>query len=203
MIALSSKSFKTELYRKSVHLSSLWMPMLILSLSRNACIVLFSALLLADLVVEYSAYNKTAVIGNLFRRMFIKTLRNREISREGFVPSGSVYIMMAAVIVSVCFNSLAAAAAMCVMLVADSSAALVGKFCGTFRFYNGKSLEGTAAFFVSAFAVVSCFYADAPLIMVVFVAAMTTAAEFFEKELKVDDNFTIPLVCGFLLNLIA
>lgn len=110
MSVVLSKSLKTELYRKAVHLSSLWMSLFILWADRNVSIVTFSLLLALNLIVEYAAYRKTAVVGDLFRRMFIRTLRNREVCRERFVPSGSVYILAAALIVSVCFTSRAAAA---------------------------------------------------------------------------------------------
>ncbi len=58
MIELKSKSFKTELYRKAIHLSSLWMPLLIISMPRNFCIILFCGLLAANFLVEYAAYQK-------------------------------------------------------------------------------------------------------------------------------------------------
>ena len=203
MPAFKSKAIKTELYRKAVHLSSLWMPLFIFTAPRNRSILLFFTLLAANLFVEYAAYQRTAVIGMLFKKMFIKTLRNREISHSTFSPSGSVYILAAALAVSVCFAPKAAAAAMCVMLIADSNAALCGRFWGSFRFYNGKSPEGTLAFFISALGIISCFFPALPPVTAFFIALTATAAEFFEKELRIDDNYTIPLVTGFLLNLIS
>lgn len=202
MFAANSKSLKTELYRKAVHLSSLWMPMLIMLCPRNFCIILFSCLLGLNIIVEYAAYQKTALIGTLFRRMFIKTLRNREISRSSFTPSGSVYILAAALTVSVCFSAQAAATAMCIVLIADSNAALIGKFFGTRRFSNGKSIEGTMAFFISAVLVCLCFFPAGSLFIIYLAAVLATAAEFFEKRLGIDDNLSIPLVSGFILNLI-
>ena len=86
MSVVLSKSLKTELYRKAVHLSSLWMSLFIFLADRNVSIVTFSLLLALNLIVEYAAYRKTAVVGDLFRRMFIRTLRNREVCRERFVP---------------------------------------------------------------------------------------------------------------------
>lgn len=202
MFAVKSKSLKTELYRKAVHLSSLWMPMLIMLCSRNFCIILFAALLAFNIVIEYSAYQKTAIVGTLFRRMFIKTLRNKEINRNLFVPSGSIYILAAALFVSVCFSAKAAAAAMSIVLIADSSAALIGRFWGTFRFSNGKSIEGTTAFFISAVAVGYLFFPAVSPFIIYLTALGATAAEFFESKIGIDDNLSIPLVSGFILNLI-
>ena len=198
-----SKALKTELYRKAVHLSSLWIPLLIMLAEKNFCIILFSVLVVLDLTAEYNAYRKTSVIGTLFRRLFIKTLRNKEVSRISFVPSGSVYILAAALAVSVCFSPKAAAAAMCIVLTADSNAALIGRFFGTFRFYNGKSFEGTMAFFVSSVLVILFFYPEISPAIICLTATVATAAEFFEKEIGTEDNFALPLLSGFILNLVS
>ncbi|MBO5038857.1 MAG: phosphatidate cytidylyltransferase [Alphaproteobacteria bacterium] len=203
MFVIKSKSLKTELYRKAVHLSSLWMPMLILLCPQNFCIILFFSLLAFNLLAEYSAYRKTAVVGTLFRKMFIKTLRHKEVNANVFVPSGSVYILAAALFVSVCFSAKAAAAAMCIVLIADSNAALVGKLWGKFRFSNGKSVEGTTAFFISAVFVCLFFFPLISPVMIYVTAVLATSAEFFEKKIGIDDNLSIPLVSGFVLNLIV
>jgi len=203
MFVLKSKPLKTELYRKIVHLSSLWMPWLILTQERNKCMLLFGFLFLIDVLLEYAAYSKVSSIGILFRKMFIKTLRNKEISRTLFVPSGSVYILAAALIVSVCYSAKAAAAAMCIVLIADSNAALIGRFLGTIRFYNGKSLEGTAAFFISTAAVILAFFPNISLFLLAFTAGSAAAIEFFEQEIGIDDNLAVPVVSGFILNLMT
>ena len=55
MPAFKSRAIKTELYRKAVHLSSLWMPLFIFTAPRNWSILLFFTLLAANLFVEYAA----------------------------------------------------------------------------------------------------------------------------------------------------
>lgn len=198
-----NRTLKTELYRKAVHLSSLWMPALIITLPRNINIVLFFALLTLNILAERAAYCKSSGFGCLFRRMFIKTLRNREISRTNFVPSGSVYILAAALITCTCYTGKAAATAMAVMLIADTCAALAGRFLGKIKFYNGKSLEGVSAFILSALLTIVYFFPHISPAAAVATACLACAAEFFEKEIKIDDNLGIPLIAGFILNLIA
>lgn len=198
-----SKSLKTELYRKAIHLSSLWMPMVMLLCNKNFCIALFLGLLLINLLIEHAAYCKYPIIGSLFRRMFIKTLRHKEVVRDKFVPSGSVYILAAAFMVSVCYTQQAAAAAMSVVLISDSFAAVCGKLYGTVKFCNGKSLEGTLAFVVTAVGVVWFFFPALSWLTILFVALVAAFVEFFEKTLEIDDNFSIPAMVGFFLNLVA
>ena len=196
-----SKTLQTELYRKALHLSSLWMPLFVGLADRNICILLFLFLLAGDLAVEYAAYRKMPAIGGLFRRMFFKTLRPKEVLQNKFVPSGSVYILLSALICSVCFARTAAVVALTVMLVSDTCAALSGRLFGAFRFANGKSAEGAAAFFVSAFIILSALAVKVPLPAAVFIAAGAAAAEFWEDRLKIDDNLSVSLITGFMLNL--
>lgn len=203
MFATLPKSYKTELYRKAIHLSSLWIPFFIFHTDRNWSIFLFSVLLTINLILEYAACNKTAFIGSLFRKIFIKTLRNCEVSCNRFVPSGSVYILAAALITSVCYTPRAAAAAMSIVLISDSCAALFGKFFGTHRFYNGKSAEGSLAFLISAILIVSFLFPEASSLIIYGTAAVATGVEFFEKEIGIDDNLAIPVASGFILNLIS
>lgn len=196
-----SKSLQTELYRKAVHLSSLWMLLFILMVNRNISILLFLSLFLVNLAVEYAAYRKVPVVGGWFRRLFFKTLRRKEVVVHQFTPSGSIYVLLAALILSVCFVPAAAAAALAVMLVSDTAAALVGKIFGTIRFANGKSIEGTVAFFITACLILSACVLKCPWSVLIIIALLATLAEFFENELQVDDNLSIPLVVGFSLNL--
>lgn len=196
-----SKSLKTELYRKAVHLSSLWIPFFIWQAERWLSVFFFALLFVGNLLVEYCAYRKVSGIGSIFRRMFFKTLRHKEVVRGRFTPSGAVYVLMAALVCSFCYSSKAAAAAMSVMLVSDTCAALVGKFFGRIRYANGKSFEGTGAFVVSAFLLLSFLLPECPSAVVMLAAAAATAAEFFEDRLMLDDNFSIPLICGLILNL--
>ena len=94
------------------------------------------------------------------------------------------------------------AAALAVMLTGDAAAALVGRRFGRIRLVNGKSLEGCASFVVAGYAALAAVLAisghggtreDLAGIAAVLLAAL---AELFQKQLKLDDNLTIPLVAG-------
>lgn len=196
-----TKSLKTELYRKAVHLSSLWIPFFIWQAERWVSIFFFLWLFIGNLVLEYGAYKKVPVIGSAFRRMFFKTLRHKEVVNGRFIPSGSVYVLLSALVCSFCFSRETATAAMAVMLVSDACAALVGKFWGRIRYGNGKSLEGTTAFAVSAFLLLSFLLPEYSGLVIMIAAMAATAAEFFEEKIMLDDNFSIPLVSGMILNL--
>lgn len=84
---------------------------------------------------------------------------------------------------------------MTIVLISDTCAAIFGKMFGTRRLYASKSLEGTVMFFLSALYVMVAFDGMYPL-GASGVAACTFAAlcELYEKAIRVDDNFSVPLV---------
>jgi dolichol kinase len=90
------------------------------------------------------------------------------------------------------------------MLISDTLAALIGKACGQRKIYKNKSLEGTCAFFVSALIIMILFnpiytFTYASVIACFFAVFM----ELYEDWFELDDNFSIPLVIGFILTIFA
>lgn len=195
MSAFSAKNLKNEFYRKAVHLSSLWMPLLIYAAPRNFSLTVFCTLFLGNLVVEYACYRRVSLARRLFEGVFLKTLRCREIRKNRFCPSGSLYLLGAAIITTLLFPKELAVIGMTIVLISDTCAAIFGKMFGTRRLYASKSLEGTVMFFLSALYVMVAFDGMYPL-GASGVAACTFAAlcELYEKAIRVDDNFSVPLV---------
>ena len=145
-----NKSFKKELYRKLIHLSSLWIPALIYFVKPEISISIFSIIFVGDVILEYGNYKKWHWARRTFGLLFYRALRNKELKRSHLQLSGGAYVMLAAIACTLLFPSNIAVVAMSVMLISDTCAALFGKAYGMRRLYKNKSLEGTAAFFISA-----------------------------------------------------
>lgn len=188
---------KTEIYRKSLHLSSLWMPVFIYFMPRVWSLVLFGGGLILNLIIEYLNFRRVRAASNIFRRIFQKILRSKENNRKVFTPSGSVYVLAAAFLSCVFFPPLIAAAGLAVMLVSDTIAALVGKRFGRLKIYKKKSLVGSIAFFVSALIIV--WSINGLSFSTLIACFLATMAELYEDRLKIDDNLSIPLIVSFVL----
>ena len=200
----ANKSFRRELARKSIHLSSLWIPALIYFAHPGVSIMLFAILFLGDALLEYGNFKKWRWARRTFGLLFFKTLRNKERIRTKFQVSGSMYVLAAAIICTLLFSKPIAAIALTVMLISDTCAALFGKAFGTRKLYKSKSLEGTVAFFLSALLINMLYepvfhftYAG------VIACAAATLAEMFEDKLEIDDNLSIPLFVGIILSLLG
>lgn len=199
-----NKSYKKEIYRKSIHLSSLWIPAVIYFTHPGISILLFSILFLADAFLEYGNYKRWQWARFLFGKLFFKTLRNKETKKILFQVSGSLYVLLAAIACTLLFSKPIAAIAMTVMLISDTIAALVGKACGTRLIYHNKSMEGTISFFLSALVInmlyEPIFHFTYAGVIACFVA---TLAEIYENKIEIDDNLSIPLFIGIVLTILG
>lgn len=196
------KSLKKEFYRKAIHLSSLWIPLVIYFSTTSFAKTLFAVLLLMDFVVEYANYRRQSWARWLFAKLFARTLREKETIRASFQATGSMYVLAAALMCTVLFSKPIAIISLTVMLISDTAAALFGKACGTRKLYKNKSLEGTAAFFMSAlFVNMVCCSIYQFGVMSVIACLLATFAEMYEDKIGIDDNFSIPLSVGGVLTL--
>ena len=195
-----AKNLKKELYRKSIHLSSLWIPLFIYFVHPGVSIVFFSLLFVGNVLIEYGNYKKYPWARRTFGSLFFRMLRNKETTHGKFQVSGSLYVLLAAIACTLLFPQPVAVISLSVMLISDTSAALFGKAYGTRKLYKNKSLEGTVAFFLSALIVnMLCEPIYHFTYAGVIACAAASFAEMFEDKLVVDDNLSIPLVVGTVL----
>lgn len=195
-----------ELKRKGIHLSSLWMVVAIILIpDRRITAAIFAVLLVITLLFEHAYACNWPVMGPMYGFFFRKMLRKPP-APGAWIVSGGAYVLAAALLVVILYAPLAAAGALAVMLTGDAAAALIGRRFGRHKASNNKSYEGVAAFIVVGAVALSILFAatEAPCkfyfagYLALFPAA---AAELFEKQLRLDDNFSIPLIVGLALQL--
>ena len=65
--------------------------------------------------------------------------------------------------------------------------------------FNGKSLHGSLAFFISALLILLAFKDTwgGSFFLTAAIALLATTAELFSGKIKINDNLLSPLVCGF------
>ncbi len=199
-----TKSIKKEFYRKLIHLSSLWIPALIYFIPEGQAIVLLSIIFLSDAILEYGNYKKWPWARKSFGLIFFKTLRKKELNRNIFQVSGSMYVLFSAIVCTMFFSKPIAVVALTIMLVSDTCAALFGKAYGTRHLRNNKTLEGTTALFVSALLIMVVFNPILPVTYAGILACFAaTLAELYEDKIEIDDNLAIPLFVGLILSILG
>lgn len=180
-----------ELKRKSLHTGTAALPLFYyFGAPRNTILLvslfLFCGFLIADLLRMYFPLAR-----KYFLRVFSVLLREEE--RQNRL-TGATNLFAGMSLSFFLFDKENAVAAVLFLCLADSAAAVIGRVFGS-RQFAGKSLQGSAAFFITAVAIGFCTIRTGWDIAGVALAA--TIVEFL--PLQINDNLSIPLVSGFLL----
>ena len=196
-----SKTIKKELYRKALHLSSLWIPLFIYLAHPGVSIIFFSTLFIGNAIIEYGNYKKYPWARKTFGNIFFRILRNKETTHGRFQISGSLYVILAAIGCTLMFSKSVAVISLSVMLVSDTVAAIIGKLYGQRKIYKHKTLEGSLAFFLSALLInMLCEPIYHFTYAGVIASIVATFTEIFEDKVDIDDNLSIPVVVGVILS---
>jgi len=188
---------KTELKRKAIHLTGLTVPAIYLLTNREFTLAFITVAFVVFVVLE-----PLRIIEEIRDRIKVKlrlinpevatgieviehhvTEIEREHEREGV--AAHIYFTLASLIVVYFFSREIAIAAVTVATIGDAAAAIIGKNFGRHRFSNGKSLEGSLAYFISALLII---YPLLGLKLALVGALVGTIVEFY--DLPPDDNFS-------------
>jgi dolichol kinase len=142
----SAPSFRRELARKAIHLTSATVPIaLALGIARRLALLLLGALLAIAIIVEVARAASPAAASR-FDAIFTGLLRAHEARRL----TGATWLIGAMFVAVLLLPRDAAIAATWAAAVGDAAAALVGIRFGRHRSRrDGKSLEGSAACFLA------------------------------------------------------
>ena len=135
-------SFRRELARKAIHLSSTTVPIaLALGVQRRVALMALGALALIAVAVEVARATSPA-IGARFEGIFHPLMRLHESTRV----TGATWLISAMFVAVLLLPRDAAIVATWAAAVGDTAAALIGMRFGRIRSpHDGKSLEGSAA----------------------------------------------------------
>ena len=180
-----------ELFRKSIHLSGLILPVIYLFLDQRTMLICIGGLTGLALIVELLKW-LFPPFGAFFFKMFAFLLRTHE--RKGAV-TGATYYLISAFLCILFFAKTLAIVCIFFMILGDLAAALVGKMWGKTKLLGKKSLEGSAACFV-----VCAVIALVPLQPVIAIVGALVATIVELIPFPIDDNLTVPLVSGTVMH---
>jgi dolichol kinase len=194
--------YKQELLRKGIHLASLTIPIIYAFIPRQTALMLLLGLFVPALLIDVLRYRIPA-LSNWVRRFWGSMMRPHELDASRHLLSGATYVLLSAILCVAIFPKIIAITAFSVLIVADICSALVGRKFGTIPFFD-KSLQGSAAFVLAAWAVVAAIWGltSAPLLYAAIAAVASVVgavAEAASTRLRLDDNFSIPLAVGTIM----
>jgi len=194
------ESYSTELIRKGIHLSSLSIPVIYFFISRPAALTILIPLTLLFGLSDLARLFVPA-FGELYRKFFGFLLRRHELNAGRRRLNGATYVLLSATLCVWLFPKIIVITAFAILIISDTSAALIGRKFGRHPFL-GKSFEGTTAFFMSGLLVVALApkiaYLPAEYLIGVLAAALGAVVEALSGDI-IDDNLSIPIAISLAM----
>ncbi|WP_250310805.1 diacylglycerol/polyprenol kinase family protein [Rickettsia endosymbiont of Oedothorax gibbosus] len=195
---MQTKIFKFEIQRKTFHLYSLIIPLFYLFSSKliitTLLFLLTACVLYIDIARNYNLYIKK------FTDRFLRKFMRPEERSGSFRLSGSSFMAIGFFLTALLFSKGLAISSWLILIIADCLAALVGTKLGK-PLENGKSLEGSIAFLISAIFISMLVYFfigyHTSFTVIIISSVVTTIGEFYAKDLLINDNLLIPLTYCF------
>lgn len=192
-------TYKSELLRKTIHLSALLIPICYYYTDYSTALYIlvpFTAMVIGlDLLIHFYLPFRTS-----FLSIFGSLMRRHELSPDTFRLNGASWVALSASISIAIFPKSIAINSFTIVILSDLAAALIGRKFGRTSFLD-KSLQGTLAFIIMSFAV-TFFWSiilDQEFKFIIsgfcggIIAGLCEAAS---ARLKVDDNLVIPIAAG-------
>jgi len=193
-------NLKSELYRKALHLLLILIPLSYCLLGKWLFLIIVTPICATVVALDYYR-GKNAKIKEIFAKIFTPILREHEI--DGNKLCGASWVALATCITFFVFKKEIAVTAFGILVISDAAAALIGKAYPSRPFFE-KSFNGAMAFFVTGLIVlISCgviFHSRAWFyIFGLFALFCVTIIESRPSLLKIDDNFTIPIMFSCIM----
>ena len=193
-----------EIYRKSIHLIGLIFPIIYHYYDKETMIIIISLLLIISFIID-----KFRIKFNLLEHRFIKKMGLAQIYRahEKDNYSALTFAFIGMLICLFISSKPVFNLAVSILILSDSMAAIIGTLFGKTKI-NGKSLEGSAAFFgtscVLSLVITVIYHLDIKfLIASFFTALVATIVELYSKNSRLNDNMTIPIAVSVTMNVLG
>jgi dolichol kinase len=190
-------NYRDEVVRKLIHFCSLSIPIIYYFIPQSTAIIILSIFTILAVVLDVSRHFLPKV-GKLFYMIFGFILRKHEKDSRKKNLNGATYVFISALLGVIIFPKVLFLTAFPILIISDSTAALVGRKYGKHKLL-AKSLEGTLAFFISASIVVLFTPKLNGSITEYFIGILAAAIGAIVENISfgiADDNLTIPISVG-------
>ena len=196
-------SYDAELKRKALHLGALVMPLGLLVLGRTGALVVLVPLALIAVFCDVARL-RWAWMHRFIGWVFGPIMRPEEQPAFGgpLVLNGATWMCVSAALCAALFPEPIAAAALVMLMVGDGAAAVLGRRYGRTKWPGSpKSVEGSLAYAVTAFAIglaVVAWPGTTVSVGTVAVGAVVGAA-VEALPLPLNDNMRVPFLSGLAM----
>ncbi len=192
-----------EIKRKLFHLFGLVFPILYYFINKPLIIIILLVIALLVLYIDNIRHTNIQ-LQTIIENFFNSIMRDQE--RSGTLNlSGISYFISGLLLSAIFFNKKITIVAWLVLIISDSSAALVGKMIGK-PYIGAKSIEGSIAFLVTSIMISITTFGflefPATLSAIVITSAIVTWIELNSDRVEINDNLSIPISYGLFFTLL-
>jgi dolichol kinase len=187
---------RNEIWRKCIHFSCVLFPLIYLFWFSKEQIVILCGLITGGFILAEMLRLKSDWGRHLFTMVFTPLLREGE--KENTI-TGATWLFMALTVTFLLFSKKIAVAAVLILTIADSLAAIVGRRYGTMRFF-AKTWLGSTVFYFCTVVILLALFPDMAFWALVIALPVTLIEAL---RLPVNDNLLIPLFTGLVLTLVC
>ena len=201
-----NKQLIYEIKRKMLHLLAMIIPLSYSIFSYQKMLVILSVL--TSFVVYIDIYRHSNIkIKEIVDKIFGKVMRKHQTTKNYQLSSIS-NLLISSLIVIAFFKTTLAITAIFILIIADSSAAIVGIKLNHST-YHTKSIEGSIVFAIITIVIslISYFFIglNTSLSGIILATITTTLSEYYAEQIMVNDNLLIPVIYAstiFIVNLL-
>ena len=186
-------NYRQEIYRKLIHLYSSSIPFMLWYFGKDSFQPWIIAIAIILPILDYGRRNNKFLY-RIYSKLFTGFTRPVE---QGIL-SGASWVIIGAAVTIYIFNENSAIIGLLVLSIADSAAAIIGIKFGKTQLFS-KSLEGSAAFFITT--VIIVFSLSPVAFYINFFAVLTATVVELISTPRMNDNLLIPMVTAFILSL--
>ncbi|UCG30006.1 MAG: hypothetical protein JSV53_10990 [candidate division WOR-3 bacterium] len=138
-------------------------------------------------------------IKEAFILFFGSFLRRHEIRRL----SGASYLLLGCFITSLLYSKPIVVAACSYIIVGDTFAAIFGQNIKSPKIFQNKTVLGSLGFLIASLVSAYVLYVvTGTLPLFVLIVGAVAASVFESLPLPLDDNFSVPIITGFIMSLL-
>jgi dolichol kinase len=196
-----NQDFTFEIKRKLFHLLALIFPISYVITTKLNMSIALTIITGFTLFMDISRHYNEKIKG-VVELFFVKIMRKNEKNTKFL--SGASNMALGFLLTALFFPKNITIMSWFILLIADCNAAIIGIKYGK-ALFNGKSLEGSIAFFLTSIiigAISSFLITDYKIsISAVLLSAVTaTLVEFFSGSWNINDNISIPLSYAIIMS---
>ena len=193
-----TRTFINEIFRKLIHICSLAIPLTYFFLikDKNVMAAVLITLTLISILIEYFRLNRKGFVRIFFQKRLKSALRSNELKGN---LTGATWMLIGFTSSVIIFDFEVAVLALLFLSVGDAAAALVGRALPVGKIW-GKSIFGTLSGFLVCVFIGLTINNTLPAQIIIIGAISGMFIELI--PLKINDNFSIPIFSGFIMQIL-